>query len=413
MTELPGLKFKGPLTHPVLGIDVLAMVQRSFDLLLENEFCGIDPGSYYSQNLRRFHSKGHSLINRAWNKGFHTLVALGGAYSTKAFALPNITSTKAAALTLSGLASLKDKPEICDPSELETTAKALIDWLVDRRNDDVGAWTPDFQYEIRGAAIPADVLGTINTVFCCEALWQWRDKFEAVDELIVTAAKACLRYLPRHETDTECCFSYNPSTLYFVHNANLFVALLLARASFLEPCLFSESAIVEKCTRYTLNDFDKAGALRYAGPPTVNNTVDNYHTGFVIRAMNELSPFIKDSVLAARMKRKINDGVKDYYDMFIKYHGVPKFSSSAHQIQAHSVAEALFLFSEFSELLEVQDQDRFALSMRKSVEVLWNSQSQSFDSEARVIGGFCFWRNTSPMPRWAWAWLFGALLTSL
>ena len=181
----------------------------------------------------------------------------------------------------------------------------------------------------------------------------------------------------------------------------------------MDPDLLSEEAIVEKCVRYTLNDFDKAGALRYAGPPTINNTVDNYHTGFVIRTMKELLPFIEDGVLAVRMQEQIDDGLRDYSNLFIKYHGIPKFSNSAHQIHAHSVAEALLVFSEFRNQFKSLDKERLSFGVERSIEILWNSQYQWFDSEALVIGGFCFWRNSSPMPRWAWAWLFTALVRSL
>lgn len=413
MTRLGRLKIRGPLVHPLLGVDVSEMVQRSLDLLLESEFRGIDPGSYYSPNLRRFRSSGDAIYSRAWNKGFHTLVGLGGRSTVKLFDLPSITSTKAAALTLSGLASLRNRPEVCATTDLETTVEELIGWLVNRRNGVIGAWTPDFQYEIRGAAIPSDVLGTINTVFCCNALWQWRDQFKAVDDVIISAARACIRDLFRYETDRECCFSYNPSARYFVHNANLFVALLLARASYLAPGLISDETIVEKCVRYTLNDFDRAGKLRYAGPPTVNNTVDNYHTGFVIRAMDDLLPYIKDEKLNSRLRQHISSGVDDYSSKFIKPHGVPKFASSRHQIQAHSVAEALLLFRRFPEMIENSDKDYVINSVRKSVSILWNPKYEWFDSEARTVFGICFWRNTTPMPRWAWAWMFNGLVRSL
>lgn len=414
MTRFPRLQIKGPLEHSALQRDVSDMLQRTLDMLLDSKFCGIDPGSYYSPNLRRLRASGDGIFQRAWNKLLNTFVNWGGEYTVNLFALPEVTSTKAGALTLLGLAKLRNRPEICDPWELEQVAKAIFEWLMARRDPELGAWTPDFNYEIRGEAISQHVLGTINTVFCCEALWHWRDHFVSADDVICSAAQACLENLSRHENETECCFSYNPSARYFVHNANLFVALLLARATRIKPEMESYSQIVTKCVRYTLDDFDRAGMLRYAGPPTANNTVDNYHTGFVLRTLDQLVPFIshQDSDLEARARQWVHEGLRQYQRMFIKSHGVPKFSYSNHHIQAHSVAEASLIYCRFKDQLSELAAATYRVSIGKSIQHLWNEKYLRFDSEVRVLCNRCVWRNASPMPRWAWAWMFYGLLVA-
>ncbi|WP_421844371.1 hypothetical protein [Marinobacter algicola] len=413
MGRFPRLRIKGPLEHFALQRDISDMLQRTLDMLLDREFRGIDPGSYYSSNLRRFRARGNGIVHRAWNKAFSTAIGWGGVYFVNLFALPEITSTKAAALTLSGLAHLRNRPDICDPVELEKTARALFDWLVERQNQELGAWTPDFQYEIHGTPIPQTVLGTINTVFCCEALWQWRDHFASADGMICSAAKACLDNLPRLESDLECCFSYNPAARYYVHNANLFVALLLSRAVRIEPELVSYNEVVTKCVRYTLNDFDRVGVFRYAGPPTANNTVDNYHSGFVLRVLDQLVPFIadQDHDLESRTRLWVNEGLGQYQSRFIKPHGVPKFAPSNHHIQAHSVAEASLVFSQFKDQIPESVAVKYRDSIGNSVQHLWNERLLQFDSEVRVVGGRSVWRNTTPMPRWAWAWTFLSMLS--
>ena len=412
MTRFPRLKIKGPLEHSALQCDVSNMLQRTLDMLFDSEFRGVDPGSYYSSNLRRFRARGDGIVQRAWNKILNTFVSWGGKYTVNLFALPEVTSTKAGALTLLGLANLRNRPEVCDPLELEKVASALFEWLMARRNQELGAWTPDFNYEIRGKAISQQVLGTINTVFCCEALWHWRDHFVTADNVICSAAQACLENLSRHENETECCFSYNPSARYFVHNANLFVAQLLSRAAHIKPEMASYNEIVIKCVRYTLNDFDRVGVLRYAGPPTANNTVDNYHTGFVLRTLDQLVPFISDQDpdLEARVRQWVHEGLRQYQWMFIKSHGVPKFAYSNHHIQAHSVAEASLIYGQFKDQMPESVAATYRVSIGKSIQHLWNEKYLQFDSEVRVLGDRCVWRNTAPMPRWAWAWMFYGLL---
>lgn len=412
MPDFTPLQLSGPLPHPLLERDVTPVLNRTLELLLSKQFRGIDPGSYYSHNLRRFRAGGPGLAPRAWNKLLNLLVSWGGNQSVRLLNLPEITSTKAAALTLAGLSRLRGQPDLCDQQQLLRLAEGLITWLLARRSDQIHAWTPDFVYEIQGQPITQSVLGTINTVFCADALWQWRDSFSFVDDAILTAGQACHHQLPRLEDEKYCCFSYNPLATYYVHNSNLFIALLLARCHFIAPSEMVASHLVEKCIHYTLDDFQNSGSLRYAGPPTVNNTVDNYHIGFVIRTLADLQNHVQNIELRERIKKVIDTGLVQYRNSFIKPDGVVKFENNKHHIQAHSVAEALLLYSRFKHTRPELFDTGFKQSVQKSLYALWNRYKDQFDSEARAFGSISFWRNTAPMPRWAWGWLLNSLILS-
>src|SRR5690606_18483622 len=91
----------------------------------------------------------------------------------------------------------------------------------------------------------------------------------------------------------EICFMYTPVTDYHVHNANLLYCEMLAKKCYLEGS-YSQNLIklIESALRYSLRDFENKKNYPYAGEPTPNDSVDNYHTGYLIRSLSEIDRLV-------------------------------------------------------------------------------------------------------------------------
>jgi hypothetical protein len=349
------------------------------------------------------------LKEKIWNRAVNDFIKFGGYEAIKLLGLPKFTSTKAIALAAIGV----DDLEYRYSGLFEKQESFLIERLNGLWDSRHKAWSPDFDYVIKGVDVSRCYPGTINSVFATEALWRryQRTKESALANRIVDTANGLIGCLHLYENGDKCCFSYNPSVKYYVHNANLFIALLIARASELSSG-FPYRPLIEHCLDHTISDFEKQGVLRYAGPPTPNNTVDNYHTGFVLRTLQSLVPYICNDALVTRCCNIIERGVYNYATSFVTEKGVFKHIKEKGPIQAHSLAEALLMHSQFSGQFPQAFSDTYKRGVRKAFDALWDKKNKYFISESWLIGNVPIRKNTAPMPRWAWAWMFSGL-TSL
>lgn len=379
--------------------------------LLNCNFTGFDPGSFYTYNYRKYLFSSNNSVKKLWNSFFLRVTPFLGYSLIYLFNLKKVSSTKAISLTLLGLKNLQIK-KISNHIDYDSISSNLIKSLLDKRNSNINAWCPDFEYSINFKVISKSSIGVINTSFCCEAIWQWRKKIPNYDKIIIETANSCYSRLPVYEDNKVRCFSYNQNTDYYVHNANLFITLLLLRAKKLDKSLFSYK-IIFKHIYYFINDFKKCSIIRYAGFPTESNVVDNYHTGFVIRTLSEINKLIpfRYKNIKIDLDYVIKKGLHTYKDYFIKNHGIPKFHKSKYAVNAHSTAEACLVLDEFKSFLTANEINKFKLSIFKSQNLLWNNNKNYFISDVYVYNNFYIRQNSLFMPRWALAWMFYGLTT--
>ena len=394
------------INDPLLQCDISYYVNESLNSLLRCDFTGYDPGSYYAPQVLKLKSQKKGLPARIQNKCLHTMISWGGIKLIKVLSLPEVRSTKAIALTAMSLFHMRknfDTTKIVDNKAVE-----LLGELKKNRSPYFKGWSPDFNYTINGSSITRLKIGTINTVFCAEAFWLWRNEYKEALDILYETAQEMMQQLPRYENKGLLCFSYNPSTEYFVHNANLFIALLLSRLRSVGYS-FKDNFIPEKCVKFILEDFKKNNIIRYAASPTPNNTIDNYHTGFVLRTLSEIKLYLNDNKLIKQVDELITHGVAMYVNTFITNKYIRKFYQQQFKVQAHSVAESILMYKVFCKDYPNNFDENYKRAVQRSFFALWNERENQFDSEVAVLCGKIFWRNISPMPRWAWAWMLLSL----
>jgi hypothetical protein len=144
--------------------------------------------------------------------------------------------------------------------------------------------------------------------------------------------------------ENEFCFSYTPMDTYQVHNANLFVAEYLLKASVLlnNP---SYRYIAAKAINFTLNRINEDGSICY-GTGKQYKTIDNYHTGFVIRTLVSIHMILRDPMT----QQKIDQLFDFYFNHFFHRNKYPAITNvSLNPIDIHSVSESILVLDHFKD----------------------------------------------------------------
>lgn len=198
--------------------------------------------------------------------------------------------------------------------------------------------------------------------------------------------------------DGEICFSYTPLDRRYVHNSNLLGAWLLAAvyARTKEPHL-AEAALA--AARFTARRQRSDGSWAY-GIAGRDGWVDNFHTGYVLVALNRIATYLNtsefDSILHAGYEfwkaRMFESGV------------IPKYyPDRTYPVDIHSVSQAILTFIEFSDV----DPEAGERAERVAMWAIQNMQDPKGFFYYQVRRSF---RIQIPYMRWSQAWMQQALM---
>jgi hypothetical protein len=315
--------------------------------------------------------------------------------------VPKIQSSKGLALFLSALLKLS-RLGLLDQEELIGT---LTDKLAACRSPNTAywCWGYNFDWQNRTGLVPQGTPNIICTVFVANALL---DAYESCREpryltMAASAAEFLLNVLYWTNNDSVACFSYTPLGRSQVHNANLFGAAFLCRVSqeigkkaWLEPAL--------RAARFSVSKQHEDGSWDY-GESTTQRWIDNFHTGFNLRALRSIGRYAETSEFESHLRR----GFDFYRNRFFRENGAPRYyHDRTYPIDIHSVAESIIT------LVELSDLDPSGVSLAHSVlgwamANMWNER------------GYFYYRKLPyctikiPYMRWGQAWMLLALTTLL
>jgi hypothetical protein len=282
-------------------------------------------------------------------------------------------------------------------------AEGRLAWL--RENAASGysglAWGLPFAYQGRDL-VSAGVPGVVITAVAAQAFLH---AYQSLDEppYLESALSAC-RFLaadvPRYEPDGDrLCFSKMPGVRWHIHNANLMTAAALAavgRASGTDEW----EDLARRAANYSLAEQREDGAWYYWGPPDeLMHWVDHYHTGFVLRALDDL--------LRATgwedLREPLNRGYAFYTQHLFDGGCIPRLTeASRYPVDIHSCAEAILCLSQLSARYDD------ALS-RVCAVADWTLAHMRHPSGSFLYRRYRWLTIRIPYMRWGQAWMMLAL----
>ncbi len=267
-------------------------------------------------------------------------------------------------------------------------------------------WGYPFNWQSRNF-IPANTPNAVVTHAAGDAFWR-AYRLWGKEEHLETCSGICrffLTGLNRHISESGGqCFSYTPVDRMRVLNVSLFVSEFLIRIG----VHIGNSDFVAEGMRgvdYVLNNQNPDGSWYYfAAEEGLRNSIDHYHTGFVLRSLRSVAAVTADT----RVSEALTRGFAFYWMHLFTPDHLPKMTAEhLFPVNIHSVAEALIALSEFRRMDSFVA--RYPIAARLTTLLEWT------DSNMRDSAGFYYFSKTRrrtariPFMRWGQAWMLVAL----
>jgi len=312
--------------------------------------------------------------------------------------VPKTQNPKALALFLSSFLMVSSE----HLSDKEDLIKKMIKLIASKRSPDVSywCWGYSFPWQTRNEVVPTGAPNLVCTTFVASALMDAYDQIgdPMCLEMALSAAEYIVNELYWTEGSAVAGFSYpQPSVRSRTHNANFLAAAFLCRVykhttdeKFLGPAL--------RVTRYSVSKQRADGSWLYGEAPS-QQWIDNFHTGYNLRALQSLGRYGETTEFESSVRR----GYEFYRAHFFREDGAVRyFHDRDYPVDIHCVAESIITLLAFKDI----DPDNIALAhsvFQWAMNHMWDDR------------GFFYYRvfrlgtiRTSYM-RWSQAWMHLAM----
>ncbi len=381
--------------------DIRATTQKLLAYCRTNEWAGYDP--YDALNSRLFAAV--PMLDRRIPRLVLTQALKRLPVNVRPMlAIPKTQNPKGLALFLSAFIKLR-RMGVEDQQELQELPE-LIAFMIERlgalRSAGVAysCWGYSFPWQTRTILVPSGAPNLVCTTFVANALFDAYDYCR--DSHCLNMALSAAEYIHSElywSEGSTASFSYPlPSARSEVHNANFLAAALLCRAyshtsdeRFVRPAL--------QVARWSAAKQQADGSWYY-GEAASQRWIDNFHTGYNLCALRDLSSYAATTEFDAVLRR----GFEFYRRHFFGADGsVRYFHDRTYPIDIHSVAQSIIT------LLTFKDADSGNLPLAHSL-LDW-AVTHMWDDR-----GFFYYRvlrshtNRISYMRWSQAWMLLAIV---
>ena len=375
-------------------------------------YLGLDPSTVrFNPRLLRLADVGQSVpvFSRLWRSLIYRTVFYLGHRTDRILRPQRCRFSKGLALCFSALAYLRAQAAVEENPELLATADHVDDLIEAKRLLGRHLWAHDYDYRIHGIPITTGTPNLVTTAFVANSFWSWWEVngSELHKKRFLLTVEDMLRAFPLVRYGDTACFMYTPVTDYHVHNANLLMAELLAKRYSVERSE-EDWHLVRMSVLYSLEDLRRTRSFPYAGPPTADTTLDNYHTGFVLRSLSKVWKYVPALAVDLHVPTLLEDGVAFYIDRFVRENRV--WRDSQRVMNTHSLAESILIDKEFGQIMTEHQRGTLRHAIEMTARELWHSDASYFINKVAYLPlGLGRVEDRADMIRWSQAWMLYAL----
>lgn len=286
--------------------------------------------------------------------------------------------------------------------------KAIVklNWLIANRSDKTQyyGWGQPYNWYARETIVAHTPRATVST----QVAHAFLDAYEITQNksYLDIAISTCELFLNEfnwdEDADKDICFSYTTQDYYHIHNANMLVSATLIRTwHFTKINRFKDFGL--RAMKFTLKHQNQDGSWYYWSlPDKIIGKIDNYHTGFVLEALELNRRYLKGEFVAFDAFEK---GIEYFIANLFTKDFLPKLTNkSLYPIDIQSCAQSILTFTELSEYKSEY------LAYAKKI-ANWTN------THMRDSTGFYYYRmfkngkiDKTPYIRWSEAWMLRALI---
>jgi rhamnogalacturonyl hydrolase YesR len=283
-------------------------------------------------------------------------------------------------------------------------AIACLEWLMLNRASHYAefCWGDPYEYATRGGRRPYGEPLLIWSALIGQAFLEAYEQF--CDEKYLRVAESIgdwILKLPREETGTGSCLSYNAYSQRSMHNSNIMGAAFLARLAALtkshEALTVARDAMTYTCSR------QRGDGSWYYAEESKYHWIDNFHTGYNLSALKIYRSAVQDD----SFDDVLGKGLQFYKTHFFETDGRPKyFHDKTYPIDIQCASQAIDSLT----LLAEDDPDCLLLAMKVAEWTITNMQAKDGHFYYRDLG----WTKVrTPMLHWGQGTMFKALAVLL
>lgn len=381
------------------SIDLIAISDSILQKQKQNSYQGFDPFDSLNSKLFNFLNLDKSeFLRLAWLQ-FHKRSPINFRPITL---VPPMRNPKGIALFILGL--LEDFKRTKNTSFL-TEAKVLADWLLENVSDRKiwghACWGYHFDWQARAFFVPKGKPNVISTSYISLALYRIYQltKEQKYLDFSIDSAYFISKHLSSRSDTGELFFAYIPGEEAFVHNASLWAAATIARASSVTSDNTLKEQALEAC-RLSVSQQTDDGAWVY-GNRHHHQFIDGFHTGYNLEAIN----IISESLETNEFHSSIVSGLNYYRAHFFQGDGLPKYyNNKAYPIDMHSSAQAILTFGQLQQYGASEDFELIERVMEWTIINMYIPKKNAFRYQINK-----YYNNNIEYVRWTQAWGYYAL----
>ena len=281
-----------------------------------------------------------------------------------------------------------------------TTLLALLEKITSPGEWAGHCWGYHYPWQDPGFFAPTNTPNAVVTSFVCEA---FLDAYRATDnkrylEIVASAIEFFMNNLiVLKDTDDELCLAYMPLPMSMrVMDVSILIGTVIARYSkYTGDDKYLTAA--NRLVRYVVNRQTDYHAWYYTDPPKDSHiTHDNYHTGFILDALDRYM----DATNNITYRDAYKSGLAYYADHLFNNDGSPRWMNDRdypHDI--HGSAQGIITFSRHFE-----EYPGFAEKIANwTLENMYHPDGRFYYQET------AFFKKRFTLLRWCNAWMFRAL----
>lgn len=255
-------------------------------------------------------------------------------------------------------------------------------------------WGYDFDWEARYAKIPAYYPTVVATGIITNSLFVNYSLMNNVKslELCIDAAKFVMKDLNKSYNGEYFCYSYSPNDTQKVFNATMKGARLLSQVYSVtkDNNLYLEA---KKTICYVLENQKLNGSWSYS-KGDARKWVDNFHTGYVLDALDDFMKFTGSTEFVENIDR----GINFYINNFFYKNEIPKyFENKVYPVDSTAIAQSVLTLTRFNRMELAEKVIRWGMTNMMSKDGYFYFQKTKL------------YTNKISYMRWVNAWMLSAL----
>jgi hypothetical protein len=383
-----------------LAGDLASIARKLFAYCRAADWAGYDP---YDALNSRWLRAWPSLDRRVFRLALTQLLKRAPINVRPLLGIAPVRNAKALALMLSACVALARRGVLPASAVQDSGLVAAITAMrcADRRN---ACWGYSFPWQTRTRLVPRGAPNLVCTIFVANALL---DAFEHQrDPVCLTLAASAARYLidDLYWTDAggDAGFAYPlPSSRSHIHNADLLAAALLLRVA-AHTGSHELAGPALKVAQRAAREQQQDGSWYYGQLPT-QQWKDNFHTGFVLCALQAIAESARTREFEGTLRR----GFEFYRTRFFRADGAPRyFADRTYPIDTHCAAQAVITLLRLRHL-DPSSVPMAVATLRFMTAHMWSERGYFYYRKLPVG------TNRIPYMRWSQAWMLLALATAL